>query len=286
MTQICIDRPSPSQCIKKARERLGGNSPQHREQKTELRMTFTMAWSCLLFTFLVQCTGSWAQSVLTQQPSLSGTPGQTITISCTGSSTNIGSYSVNWYQQFPETAPKLLIYGNSNRPSGVSDHFTGSKSGNSASLTITGLQPEDEADYYCQSTDSSLDARTVLQTHGEVRQEPLYHLSGKLQTPLPPSSLRRSFPGSDFPPPPSQTTVQPSLLREHADQCLPVPCIASSPAQPGTELDPLQLGDLGLLQELHSQSLEPRWIEPDTVILTTPMVTKHLDTPPGPCLQP
>uniref|UniRef100_A0A8C9QXC1 Ig-like domain-containing protein n=1 Tax=Spermophilus dauricus TaxID=99837 RepID=A0A8C9QXC1_SPEDA len=136
-----------------------------------------MAWSCLLFTFLVQCTGTWAQSVLTQQPSLSGTPGQTVTISCTGSNNNIGYSFVNWYQQFPATAPKLLIYGNSNRPSGIPDRFSGSKSGNSGSLTITGLQPDDEADYFCQSYDSSLNAPTVLQVHGEVRQKPLYHLS-------------------------------------------------------------------------------------------------------------
>ncbi|VTJ85515.1 Hypothetical predicted protein [Marmota monax] len=117
-----------------------------------------MAWSYLL-TFLVQCTGSWAQSVLTQQPSLSGTPGQKVTISCTGSSTNIGDgYTVQWYQQLPETAPKLVIYGSSNRPSGVPDRFSGSRSGNSGSLTINGLQPEDEADYYCQSYDKSLKA--------------------------------------------------------------------------------------------------------------------------------
>uniref|UniRef100_A0A8C9PYG0 Ig-like domain-containing protein n=1 Tax=Spermophilus dauricus TaxID=99837 RepID=A0A8C9PYG0_SPEDA len=124
-------------------------------------------------------TGSWAQSVLSQHPSMSGTPGETVTISCTGSSNNIGIFGVSWYQQLPETAPKLLIYSNSNRPSGVPDRFSGSRSGNSGSLTITRLQPEDEADYYCQSYDSSLSSLTVLQAHGEVRQEPHYHLLGE-----------------------------------------------------------------------------------------------------------
>uniref|UniRef100_A0A2K5RHM3 Ig-like domain-containing protein n=1 Tax=Cebus imitator TaxID=2715852 RepID=A0A2K5RHM3_CEBIM len=110
----------------------------------------------------LQFPGSWAQTVLTQPTSVSGTPGQRVTISCSGSSSNIGSNSVNWYQQLPGTAPKLLIYGTSNRPSGVPDRFSGSKSGTSASLTITGLQPEDEADYYCLAWDSSLSAHTVL----------------------------------------------------------------------------------------------------------------------------
>uniref|UniRef100_A0A452QF40 Ig-like domain-containing protein n=1 Tax=Ursus americanus TaxID=9643 RepID=A0A452QF40_URSAM len=119
-----------------------------------------MAWSPLLFTLLIHCTGSWAQSVLTQPPSLSGALGQRVTISCTGSSSNIGGgYGVNWYQQLPGMTPELLVGYDGNRPSGVPDRFSGTKSGSSAFLTITGLQAEDEADYYCQSFDSNLTER-------------------------------------------------------------------------------------------------------------------------------
>uniref|UniRef100_A0A8C9CSB3 Ig-like domain-containing protein n=1 Tax=Phocoena sinus TaxID=42100 RepID=A0A8C9CSB3_PHOSS len=126
-----------------------------------------MSWSPLLLTLVAHCTGSWAQAVLTQPRSVSGALGQRVTISCAGSSSSIGSNYVSWYQQVPGTAPRLLIYDNSKRPSGVLDRFSGSKSGNSGSLTITGLQAEDEADYYCQSYDDSLDGHTVCKPGGK-----------------------------------------------------------------------------------------------------------------------
>ena len=122
--------------------------------------------------FVSSLPGSWAQSVLTQPPSVSGALGQTVTISCAGSANNIGIAGVNWYQQLPGKAPKLLIYDSSDRPSGVPDRFSGSSSGNTGSLTITGLQAEDEADYYCQSVDITQGADTVFQACGEVRQKP------------------------------------------------------------------------------------------------------------------
>nr|6XUL_B Chain B, Light chain [Homo sapiens]6XUL_D Chain D, Light chain [Homo sapiens]6XUL_F Chain F, Light chain [Homo sapiens]6XUL_I Chain I, Light chain [Homo sapiens]6XUL_K Chain K, Light chain [Homo sapiens]6XUL_L Chain L, Light chain [Homo sapiens]6XUN_B Chain B, Light chain [Homo sapiens]6XUN_D Chain D, Light chain [Homo sapiens]6XUN_L Chain L, Light chain [Homo sapiens] len=108
------------------------------------------------------------QSVLTQPPSASGTPGQRVTISCSGSSSNIGSNFVYWYQQLPGTAPKLLIYRNNQRPSGVPDRFSGSRSGTSASLAISGLRSEDEADYYCAAWDDSLGGHYVFGTGTKV----------------------------------------------------------------------------------------------------------------------
>ena len=100
--------------------------------------------------------GSWAHCALTQPPSVSGNPGQTVTISCAGTSSDSGGSSyVSSYQQRPGTAPKTLIYDVSKWCSGIPDHFSGSKSGNTASLTISGLQAEDEADYYCSSYTSS-----------------------------------------------------------------------------------------------------------------------------------
>uniref|UniRef100_A0A2K6EHN8 Ig-like domain-containing protein n=1 Tax=Propithecus coquereli TaxID=379532 RepID=A0A2K6EHN8_PROCO len=131
-----------------------------------------MAWAPLLLTLLAHCTGSWAQSALTQPPLVSGAPGQRVTISYTGSSSNIGDNYASWYQKLPGSAPKLLIYYDSDRPSGVPDRFSGSKSGSSASLTITGLQAEDEADYYCAAWDDNLSGHTVLKTQGELRQKP------------------------------------------------------------------------------------------------------------------
>ena len=122
--------------------------------------------------FVSPFPGSWAQSVLNQPPSVSGGLGQTVTISCAGSANNIGTVGVNWYQQLTGKAPTLLIYANNRRPSSVPDRFSGSTSGNTGSLTITGLQAEDEADCYCLSADVTQGADTVLQACGEVRQKP------------------------------------------------------------------------------------------------------------------
>ncbi|KAL8180355.1 UNVERIFIED_CONTAM: Immunoglobulin lambda variable 3-9 [Gekko kuhli] len=112
-----------------------------------------MLWVSHFLILLTYVSGSFAQYVLTQPPSVSVSLEQNAQITCSGN--NIGGKSVHWYQQKPSTAPLLIIYNDKNRPSGISDRFSGSNSGNTARLTISRAKAEDEADYYCQVWDSS-----------------------------------------------------------------------------------------------------------------------------------
>ncbi|NWX84158.1 LV1 protein, partial [Nothoprocta pentlandii] len=93
------------------------------------------------------------QAAVTQQPaSVDVSPGGTATITCSGagSSDDYGIISYyGWFQQKPGGAPVPVIYENNKRPSGIPARFSGSTSGSTGTLTITGVQAEDEAIYYC-----------------------------------------------------------------------------------------------------------------------------------------
>nr|AHE78447.1 Sumo-ScFv-9R [synthetic construct] len=94
-------------------------------------------------------SGGGGSIQMTQSPSsLSASVGDRVTITCRASQ-SISSY-LNWYQQKPGKAPKLLIYDASSLQSGVPSRFSGSGSGTDFTLTISSLQPEDFATYYCQ----------------------------------------------------------------------------------------------------------------------------------------
>nr|5JYL_B Chain B, scFv TSP7 [Mus musculus]5JYL_D Chain D, scFv TSP7 [Mus musculus] len=80
--------------------------------------------------------------------SLSASLGDRVTISCRASQ-DITNY-LNWYQQKPDGTVKLLIYYTSRLHSGVPSRFSGSGSGTDYSLTISNLEQEDIATYFCQ----------------------------------------------------------------------------------------------------------------------------------------
>uniref|UniRef100_A0A8I5U153 Ig-like domain-containing protein n=3 Tax=Pongo abelii TaxID=9601 RepID=A0A8I5U153_PONAB len=98
---------------------------------------------------------------MTQSPSsLSASVGDRVTITCRASQ-GISSW-LAWYQQKPGKAPKPLIYKVSSLESGIPSRFSGSESGTEFTLTISSLQPEDFATYYCQQYNSV--PPTVLHT--------------------------------------------------------------------------------------------------------------------------
>uniref|UniRef100_W5LWH9 Ig-like domain-containing protein n=1 Tax=Lepisosteus oculatus TaxID=7918 RepID=W5LWH9_LEPOC len=116
---------------------------------------------CFLFT---ECNG---QISVTQPPDR-----QTVTVSCKTSHAVYSNNVLAWYQQKAGEALKLLIYGATDRQTGIPEHFSGSGSGTDFTLTITGVQAEDAADYYCQSFHYPSSNRVFTQCFTPVQKPP------------------------------------------------------------------------------------------------------------------
>ncbi|EOA93902.1 Ig lambda chain V-1 region, partial [Anas platyrhynchos] len=83
--------------------------------------------------------GSLVQAAITQLALKFVNPGDTVQITCSGSSTGSdGKYYYGWFQQkTPGTGPVTVIYDNNQRPLGIPSRFSGSQSGSTSTLTIT-----------------------------------------------------------------------------------------------------------------------------------------------------
>uniref|UniRef100_A0A8D3E2F5 Ig-like domain-containing protein n=1 Tax=Scophthalmus maximus TaxID=52904 RepID=A0A8D3E2F5_SCOMX len=113
----------------------------------------TEPWT-LLYVSVSVSSESRGQVTVTQPGAVRSAVGNSATISCR-TSQNVYVWSnyhyLAWYQQRDGETPKLLIYAASTRASGIPGRFTGSGSNSDFTLTISGVQAEDAAVYYCQS---------------------------------------------------------------------------------------------------------------------------------------
>uniref|UniRef100_A0A8C6EHY0 V-set pre-B cell surrogate light chain 1 n=1 Tax=Microcebus murinus TaxID=30608 RepID=A0A8C6EHY0_MICMU len=105
---------------------------------------------------LPSCCCCCSPTAQVRPPTTSALLGTTVRLTCTLSSDhNIGVYSVFWYQQRPGHPPRFLLryfsHSDKNQGPKVPPRFSGSKdvARNRGHLSISELQPEDEAIYFC-----------------------------------------------------------------------------------------------------------------------------------------
>ena len=105
--------------------------------------------------FISVSSESRGQVTVTQTPAAkTSAVGASIPISCKTSQDVFvynNKHRLAWYQQRDGETPKVLIYEATTRASGIPDRFTGTGSHSDFTLTISGVQAEDAAVYYCQS---------------------------------------------------------------------------------------------------------------------------------------
>ena len=131
----------------------------------------TLFYSLLHLCFLIFSTGSGvAQKVTQDQPDITRQVGQSVTLNCQYEvSWYMISYYIFWYKQLPSGQMTYLIRQHSEdgnaRDGRYSVNFQ--KADNSISLTVSALQLEDTAKYFC-----ALRKLTVVEVMGKAEQKP------------------------------------------------------------------------------------------------------------------
>ena len=120
----------------------------------------TLFYSLFHLCFLISPKGSSvAQKVIQDQPDTSSPVGESVTLKCRYE-TSQSSYSIFWYKQLP--SGEMIFLTRDGRYS-----INVERSRKSSSLTISTLQLEDSAKYFC-----ALWELTVLEVIGKAKQKP------------------------------------------------------------------------------------------------------------------
>uniref|UniRef100_A0A8C6U0M5 Ig-like domain-containing protein n=1 Tax=Neogobius melanostomus TaxID=47308 RepID=A0A8C6U0M5_9GOBI len=114
-----------------------------------MTLVCVLVWTVLCCVFITESRGQ----TVSQAQTVSAALGDTVNIQCSVSPNvyydSTYGHCLYWYQQRDGETPKALIKFATTRVSDVPSRFSGSGSGSSFTLTISGVQPEDFTVYLC-----------------------------------------------------------------------------------------------------------------------------------------
>ena len=114
-----------------------------------LLLHFLLTAQSFLFLFVLFLGISSGEVTL-----LNMTEGQQASMECTFSTSSTSDYYFNWYRQYPGLAPQFILYRGYSSPTAnfAEQRFEANADRGKTILTISKLNTEDSAFYYCALT--------------------------------------------------------------------------------------------------------------------------------------